>query len=325
MMKTIQAKSITYQPVAVQSTFAANIQSMHGGGQPLPASARAFFEPRFGYDFSGVRVHTDAHAAETARALGAKAYTVGKDVVFGAGEYVDGAGEGRRLLAHELAHVVQQETELSTIQRQISKSKHSVVPDLTYETVAKVEESIKRSEKQKAIDMIVAEVGERRLPYLKNANADKKTFEYTANLPVLGRTWCDPDRATRKCRRIIALLGDKAFSRGLPNLYSTMLHEHKHIELYVLNPASWIEQLDDVQGHAEQQGVHEFLAYASEIMNLSRTGVIKDKTLVMSLGRSMKLRGWDYMSEIERGLNRDLYRDCVYVIQLSTGDFGWQP
>ncbi|MEE9464059.1 MAG: DUF4157 domain-containing protein [Candidatus Neomarinimicrobiota bacterium] len=65
-------------------------------------------EPRFGHDFSHVRVHTGARAAETARAVNAQAFTVGRDVVFGAGQYAPDAHGGRRLLAHELAHVVQQ-------------------------------------------------------------------------------------------------------------------------------------------------------------------------------------------------------------------------
>jgi hypothetical protein len=66
-------------------------------------------EPRFGHDFSGVRVHTDAKSAESARAVNAMAYTVGQDVVFASGQYVPQAGAGRWLLAHELAHVIQQQ------------------------------------------------------------------------------------------------------------------------------------------------------------------------------------------------------------------------
>lgn len=77
-------------------------------GKSLNAAVRAFMEPRFAYDFSQVRVHTDAKAAESARAVNALAYTVGRDLVFGEGQYVPGAPGGRRLLAHELTHVVQQ-------------------------------------------------------------------------------------------------------------------------------------------------------------------------------------------------------------------------
>ena len=77
-------------------------------GQPLDAATRDFMEPRFGRDFSGVRVHTDGDAAESSRFLNAVAYTVGRDIVFGHGQYAPQTGPGRRLIAHELTHVVQQ-------------------------------------------------------------------------------------------------------------------------------------------------------------------------------------------------------------------------
>ncbi len=79
-----------------------------GGGQPLDTTTRAFMEPRFGHDFSKVRVHTDNQAAESARAVNAQAYTVGRELVFEQGHYAPETSEGRKLLAHELTHVVQQ-------------------------------------------------------------------------------------------------------------------------------------------------------------------------------------------------------------------------
>lgn len=78
-------------------------------GTPLEAGTRAFFEPRFRHDFSDVRVHTDARADESARSVGALAYTVGPSIVFGKGQYRPGSPEGTRLLAHELTHVMQQQ------------------------------------------------------------------------------------------------------------------------------------------------------------------------------------------------------------------------
>ena len=81
---------------------------LRGPGQPLDPSARALFESRFRHDFSRVRIHSDARAAESARAVSASAYTVGRDVVFGAGLYNPASPAGRKLLAHELTHVVQQ-------------------------------------------------------------------------------------------------------------------------------------------------------------------------------------------------------------------------
>jgi hypothetical protein len=84
------------------------IDALRGGGEPLPARARAFFEPRFNYDFGVVRTHAGPGAADAARALNARAFTVGSDIAFASGQYRPDAPEGRRLLAHELAHVVQQ-------------------------------------------------------------------------------------------------------------------------------------------------------------------------------------------------------------------------
>jgi hypothetical protein len=77
-------------------------------GQPLDARTRAYMEPRFRQDFSRVRVHSDEKASESARAVSAYAYTAGRDVVFARGQYSPSTQAGRKLLAHELAHVVQQ-------------------------------------------------------------------------------------------------------------------------------------------------------------------------------------------------------------------------
>ncbi|NJM40844.1 MAG: DUF4157 domain-containing protein [Anaerolineae bacterium] len=77
-------------------------------GQPLDAQTRRFMEPRFGHDFSNVRVHIGDTAARSAQAVRAKAYTVGQDVVFGEGEHAPGSAGGKALLAHELTHTIQQ-------------------------------------------------------------------------------------------------------------------------------------------------------------------------------------------------------------------------
>lgn len=89
-------------------------------GRPLEAATRAALEPRFGHDFSRVRVHTDARAAESARSVGAVAYTVGGDIAFDSGRYAPGTPSGDRLLAHELAHVVQQRGVAAGIQASLA-------------------------------------------------------------------------------------------------------------------------------------------------------------------------------------------------------------
>ena len=89
--KTLQAKELLRSP-----------------GQPLDLATRAFMQSRFGHDFSQVRVHTDADAARSAQALKAQAYTIGNEIVFDLGRFDPTGAGGRRLLAHELAHVIQQ-------------------------------------------------------------------------------------------------------------------------------------------------------------------------------------------------------------------------
>lgn len=81
---------------------------LYTAGQPLDLATRGFMEPLFDHDFSQVRIHTGSKAQESANAVRAKAYTIGKDVVFGAGQYAPGTTAGKLLLAHELTHVVQQ-------------------------------------------------------------------------------------------------------------------------------------------------------------------------------------------------------------------------
>ena len=85
-------------------------EQLRSSGQPLETGTRALMESRFGHDFSGVRVHTDSGAAQSARSVNAMAFTVGSNVVFGAGRFTPGTSEGQRLLAHELTHVIQQST-----------------------------------------------------------------------------------------------------------------------------------------------------------------------------------------------------------------------
>jgi hypothetical protein len=102
---------------AAATGIAAGPAATHSGAQPLDPQTRAFMEPRFGFDFSQVRIHTGDDAAASAQSVDARAYTVGEDVVFGRDQYNPAVADGRRLIAHELAHVVQQRSGLQVIAR----------------------------------------------------------------------------------------------------------------------------------------------------------------------------------------------------------------
>ncbi len=92
------------------------------GGQPLPPQTRQFMEPRFGHDFSAVRIHSDRTAADLAQRIQARAFTTGNRIFFAPGEFHPGQTSGKHLLAHELAHVVQQGNGNSGVDRQVQRS-----------------------------------------------------------------------------------------------------------------------------------------------------------------------------------------------------------
>ncbi len=117
-------------------------QALASPGRPLAATVRQDMERRFGYDFSRVRVHTDAKAADSARALNARAYTVGHDIVFAAGQYDSRVDEGRKLIAHELTHTIQQSVSASAAPRNGMALQRQGVPG---SKPAKAEESVGES------------------------------------------------------------------------------------------------------------------------------------------------------------------------------------
>lgn len=109
--KTDRLPTIREAPTAktpVSGSTVARLNGFRGGGQALAREDRRFFEPRLRLSLKHVRIHTGAEAARVSRSLGARAFTLGNDIVFGAREYQPGSHSGRRLLAHELTHVAQQ-------------------------------------------------------------------------------------------------------------------------------------------------------------------------------------------------------------------------
>lgn len=117
----------------VDDALEQSIGGLSGRGSSLPDSVRAFMEPRFNADFSKVRVHTDTHAHGLARAVNAQAFTVGSNVVFGAGHYAPHTDSGKRLLAHELTHVVQQGAAGTIARRPDGGASPKVIATMAYE------------------------------------------------------------------------------------------------------------------------------------------------------------------------------------------------
>jgi len=106
----IRRTSSIANSLEVHPDIESGLKTQRGRGQPLPNHTRAFFEPRFGYDFSKVRIHSDHRTGSIAKSLHARAFTIGTDIGFNAGEYVSNTKRGQNLLAHELVHVIQQDS-----------------------------------------------------------------------------------------------------------------------------------------------------------------------------------------------------------------------
>jgi len=109
----LRTKEVPGQTSEVTPYLESSIQAPKGGGQSLPAPIRTFFESCFVADFAGVRLHTDAAALKSVRAINGRAYTLGRNIVLDANQYSIETDAGKRLLAHELAHVVQQQSGLA--------------------------------------------------------------------------------------------------------------------------------------------------------------------------------------------------------------------
>jgi hypothetical protein len=121
----------------VGGKFEQQLAASQGGGSPLPADVRSFMEPRFGADFSGVRIHTGGDAVQLNREVSAQAFTHGTDIYLGAGKSDLGSAQGKQLLAHELTHVVQQGgstiRQAQAVQRSVTFKRDEVTtePDIT--------------------------------------------------------------------------------------------------------------------------------------------------------------------------------------------------
>jgi len=217
------------------------------GGQALDETTREFMESRFGHDFSRVRVHSGGAAADSARSLNAQAYTVGSDIVFGAGRYAPETGAGRRILAHELAHTVQQGYSQSVIRRQaapgtpaaggaaaapphtfsaqgvniILRASCASTPGFSFALV----EAVVRDALDKIFNTVCIEETHRKAI---QANLRKNGFEFRAADSSTIAGACAEGTGFNIPANIVTL-GTNALLAGCGPLASTVLHEIVHI------------------------------------------------------------------------------------------------
>lgn len=181
-------------------------------GRPLSPAVRGFMEPRFGHDFSNVRVHRDEAAMKSAREINALAYTVGSNLVFGAGQYAPETSAGRKLLAHELAHVLQQK---SAPYRAVDGSSVSDSPGEEY-NADKIANSALAGASIGSIVRSTPKVQRRAAPYIKKVSVhlsppQSADLEWEGTPPAApgsdhftvstGKGYGDPDDPPGTCRR----------------------------------------------------------------------------------------------------------------------------
>ena len=124
---------------AAQGGALAAVHAVSGAGRPLPQDTRSYFEPRFGADLGGVRIHTDPRAGTAARAIGARAFAHGTDIAFAPGAFQPHNPGGKRLIAHELAHVQAGHGQSGVLHRQNGPGESTTAPDVAAETEAQEE------------------------------------------------------------------------------------------------------------------------------------------------------------------------------------------
>jgi len=185
----IQAKGAPSGIAHVNTELPSSLNSLISrGGRPLPASERAFFEPRFNHDFSSVHVFDDSQAAGLAQGINARAFTYGNNVVFGSTQYTPESSDGRRLMAHELTHVVQQGGwNKRYIQPKYIEEINDRLPKRKFFTPNEIDE-ILENEKD---DSIIPKKDDFLRPHAGEATIKCKSGKYVVDLGAWAGTSCD--------------------------------------------------------------------------------------------------------------------------------------
>ncbi len=284
----IQAKYKAGQSSLPSADMGTSIPVLSSGGRPLSPSNRAFFEPRFNADFSDVRIHSDSQAANSAETIDARAYTSGRDVVFGPNEYSPETSTGKQLLAHELTHVLQQSRGLpgvSKIQRR-EKPKSTVIPDLDKDTADNLVYLVKMAKSVKFKQKLLNEVV--RAAKIDTSIIANNKFEVVNKYPEIdgrepkgnGLTIHPKSGAINPSSKPRVLIGPDAFGTDRRDakeiavrLYSTVRHEYVHVQQWQIPKAA------EALGRAGR----EFEAYLWEIENSESTGLKKHKRSLLNV------------------------------------------
>jgi len=255
--------------------------SMNGGGRPLPSKLRRFFERRFGFDFSRVRIFTDRQAAESTRAMNALAYTAGRHVVFGAGQFAPETEPGRRLLAHELTHVVQQSsgTIRRSLQRKESQTKEQRRPrpapvDAAAQRIIDLAHDRNRPIQERAVDVVRAIIDQ----YFTSDASKISRIQYRESQIGLHQTYSGRGASTTGIITVGRYFVEQTTQPHFARRVAQVRHEIEHVE----------QQRAGMTGQGRRDE-REFLAFYHEALfqELPGTGRFQHSTRVQLIDAAL--------------------------------------
>ncbi|MDP9076957.1 MAG: DUF4157 domain-containing protein [Bacteroidota bacterium] len=301
--KFVHRKENGADEVSNNSNLDNYVSSLGSSGQSLPQTDRKFFEPRFGHDFSNVKIHTDTVAAKSADSINALAYTSGNNIVFNSGRYSPGSDSGMKLMAHELTHVVQQS---GGPESHINKSANGMVQRAGWSDAKKMNKSAQNIDKDGNVSATTASTI-LRIPIegLKAGNQDdsmtkKKTIkdEVTGNPKEITVAAATSEKAAGKA---IALVPD---SLDATKPVEILLHLHGFNEGYrqVGNSVrdiglDKIEQQMIASGHTQMIGI---LPQETTKSGLGTGGFNSDTYINEVLAKVQAEKGWTAAPSIGR-------------------------
>jgi hypothetical protein len=221
-------------------------------GQPLDPASRAFMESRFGYDFSRVRVHSDAQAAESAQAVNASAYTVGHHIVFDRGQYRPGTTVGQQLLAHELTHVVQQAHGMvaGVLQREERRPRLAAV-DENAQRIINLAQDTSQPLGERAVAVVQAIINQ----YYAGDTSRISRITYRESEPGLGITYTGSGANTTGQLTVGRYFVENTTQAHFARRVAQVRHELEHVE----------QQRAGMRGESRQDE-REFIAFYHEAL-----------------------------------------------------------
>lgn len=223
----IQRKNASLQSPFNQSKETRALSAIINGGYRLPQKMLNFFEPRFGYDFSQVRIHKDTQAAESAQVVDALAYTVGRDIIFGAGQFAPETFRGKKLLAHELTHVIQQTRMVDGhIQREERRRPRPPPVDANAQRIIDLAQDTNRPIAERAVAVVQAIINQ----YFSTDSSKISQINYSAGEPGLRTTYAGQGASITGIIEVGSYFVQQTDQRHFARRVLQVRHEIEHVE-----------------------------------------------------------------------------------------------